>query len=53
MVACYTGERLANRRASFELLIHYLLESFGYSIDRGLARGLNFLENLHFSQEQL
>ncbi|YAI82940.1 MAG: nicotinate phosphoribosyltransferase [cyanobacterium endosymbiont of Rhopalodia sterrenbergii] len=53
MVACYTGEKLAYRRASFELFIRHLPKSFGYLIAMGLAQGLNFLENLHFSQEQL
>lgn len=53
MVACYTGEGLANCRASFELFVRHLPEPFGYLIAMGLAQGLNYLENLHFSQDQL
>ncbi len=53
MVACYTGEKLAHRRASFELFVRHLPEHFGYLIAMGLAQGLNYLENLNFSQAQL
>lgn len=53
MAACYTGEGLAEHPASFELFVRHLPESFGYLIAMGLAQGLHYLENLHFSSEQL
>lgn len=43
MAASYTGERLAHRRASFELFICHLPESFSYSIAMVLTQSLNFL----------
>ena len=48
MAACYAGEGIADKRASFELFTRHLPVSFGYLIAMGLAQ-----EQLHFSQEQI
>ena len=53
MVACYTGEGMAEHPASFELFARHLPESFGYLIAMGLTQALDYLQNLHFSPEQL
>ncbi len=53
MTACYVGEGLANRPASFELFVRRLPDSFGYLTAMGLAQVLDYLENLRFSQNQL
>ncbi|HBB35278.1 MAG TPA: nicotinate phosphoribosyltransferase [Cyanobacteria bacterium UBA8803] len=53
MVACYTGEGLAERRASFELFVRELPKKFGYLIAMGLAQALDYLEKLQFSESQL
>ncbi|MEM8781201.1 MAG: nicotinate phosphoribosyltransferase, partial [Cyanobacteria bacterium P01_G01_bin.49] len=53
MAACYVGEGLAERQASFELFVRHLPEDFGYLIAMGLAQGLDYLENLSFSDQQI
>ena len=53
MAACYVGEGIANKRASFELFTRRLPDNFGYLIAMGLAQALEYLEQLSFSQEQI
>lgn len=53
MAACYVGENLDQRRASFELTVRRLPAKFGYLIAMGLAQALDYLEKLHFSPEQI
>ena len=53
MTACYIGEGLEQRRASFELFARQLPTGFGYLIAMGLAQALDYLEKLHFSSTQL
>lgn len=53
MAACYIGEGIDQRRASFELFARRLPENFGYLIAMGLAQVLDYLEQLHFTGEQI
>jgi nicotinate phosphoribosyltransferase len=53
MAACYVGENLDQRRASFELTVRRLPAKFGYLIAMGLAQALDYLEKLHFGSEQI
>jgi nicotinate phosphoribosyltransferase len=53
MTACYTGEGIEQRRASFELFARRLPEGFGYLIAMGLAQALEYLEKLHFTPTQI
>ncbi|BCL34733.1 nicotinate phosphoribosyltransferase [Nostoc sp. MS1] len=53
MAACYTGEGLEQKQASFELFVRRLPEDFGYLIAMGLAQALEYLEKLRFSPEQI
>lgn len=53
MTACYVGEGLEQKRASFELFVRRSPEGFGYLIAMGLAQALEYLENLRFSSEQI
>ena len=53
MAACYTGEGLEQRRASFELFVRRLPTGFGYLIAMGLAQALDYLEKLRFSPRQI
>ncbi|MEO1005627.1 MAG: nicotinate phosphoribosyltransferase [Cyanobacteria bacterium J06638_38] len=53
MAACYVGEEIANKRASFELFTRQLPEDFGYLIAMGLAQALSYLEQLRFSAAQI
>ncbi|KAM3116247.1 nicotinate phosphoribosyltransferase [Phormidesmis sp. 146-33] len=53
MAACYVGENLDQRRASFELTVRRLPAKFGYLIAMGLAQALDYLEKLHFSSQQI
>ncbi|BAT51533.1 hypothetical protein NOS3756_04590 [Nostoc sp. NIES-3756] len=53
MAACYTGEGLEQKRASFELFVRRLPEGFGYLIAMGLEQALEYLEKLRFSPEQI
>lgn len=53
MSACYVGEGLHQRPASFELFTRRLPEGYGYLVAMGLEQGLEYLENLSFSPEQI
>ena len=53
MAACYVGEGLDGRAASFELFARRLPEGFGYAIAMGLAQVLDYLEKFWFSQSQI
>jgi nicotinate phosphoribosyltransferase len=53
MGACYVGEGLDQRRASFELTVRRLPKGFGYLIAMGLAQALDYLKKLHFSAAQI
>ncbi|MBW4643901.1 MAG: nicotinate phosphoribosyltransferase [Goleter apudmare HA4340-LM2] len=53
MAACYTGEGIEQRRASFELFARRLPEGFGYLIAMGLAQALEYLEKFRFSATQI
>lgn len=53
MAACYTGEGIFARPASFELFVRKLPRDFGYLIAMGLAQALDYLEKFCFSSSQL
>lgn len=53
MAACYVGEGLDQRRASFELSVRRLPKGFGYLVAMGLAQALEYLENFRFSEAQI
>ncbi|MEM9003445.1 MAG: nicotinate phosphoribosyltransferase [Cyanobacteria bacterium P01_F01_bin.86] len=53
MTACYIGEGLDQRRASFELFVRRLPENFGYLIAMGLAQAIEFLQSFHLSDRHL
>ncbi|PSB21462.1 nicotinate phosphoribosyltransferase [Phormidesmis priestleyi ULC007] len=53
MAACYVGEHLDQRRASFEMTVRRLPERFGYLIAMGLAQALDYLEKFRFSSTQV
>lgn len=53
MTACYVGEGIEDKPASFELFIRKLPEHFGYLIAMGLTQALDYLENLKFNSSQL
>jgi len=53
MAACYTGEGLAQRPASFELFVRKLPQGFGYLIAMGLAQALDYLQKFRFTSRQL
>ncbi len=53
MAACYAGEGIAEKKASFELFVRRLPDHFGYLIAMGLQQGLSYLENLRFTPEQI
>ena len=53
MSACYVGEGIADKPASFELFVRKLPSDFGYLIAMGLEQGLEYLENLSFNEEQI
>lgn len=53
MAACYTGENLETKPASFELFTRRLPTDFGYLIAAGLAQAVDYLANMQFSDEQL
>jgi nicotinate phosphoribosyltransferase len=49
MAACYVGEGLDQRSASFEVSVRRLPPGFGYLIAMGLTQALDYLTKLHFS----
>ena len=53
MAACYVGEGIETRPASFELFVRSLPDHFGYLIAMGLSQVLDYLETLHFSEGQI
>jgi nicotinate phosphoribosyltransferase len=53
MAACYTGEGVEQRRASFELFVRRLPEGFGYLIAMGLAQAIAYLEKFRFRAEHI
>ncbi|QYX30683.1 nicotinate phosphoribosyltransferase [Sphaerospermopsis torques-reginae] len=53
MAACYTGEGIEQKRASFELFVRRLPEGFGYLIAMGLAQALEYLANFRFNSAQI
>jgi nicotinate phosphoribosyltransferase len=53
MTACYVGEQLDQRPASFELFARKLPKSFGYLIAMGLTQALEYLKNLRFTSAQI
>ncbi|MCL1467102.1 nicotinate phosphoribosyltransferase [Argonema galeatum] len=53
MAACYVGEGLDRRQASFELFVRRLPEGFGYLIAMGLQQALDYLEKFRFSPSQI
>ncbi|MGK7919390.1 MAG: nicotinate phosphoribosyltransferase [Trichodesmium sp.] len=53
MAACYVGEEIDQRQASFEVFVRKLPAGFGYLIAMGLAQVLDYLEKFRFSSEQI
>ncbi|MDJ0774681.1 MAG: nicotinate phosphoribosyltransferase [Mastigocoleus sp. MO_167.B18] len=53
MAACYHGEGVEQKKASFELFVRRLPKNFGYLIAMGLAQVLEYLEKLRFSERQI
>ncbi|MGD1896527.1 MAG: nicotinate phosphoribosyltransferase [Phormidesmis sp.] len=53
MSACYIGESLHSKPASFELFTRQLPSGYGYLIAMGLAQGLEYLQRLSFSTQQI
>ncbi len=53
MAACYTGEGIADKPASFELFTRQLPENFGYLIAMGLEQAIEYLENLQFTSQHI
>lgn len=53
MTACYIGEGLDRRRASFELFARRLPQNFGYVIAAGLAQALEFLSAFEIRDRHL
>ncbi|MCY7332143.1 MAG: nicotinate phosphoribosyltransferase [Pseudanabaena sp. CAN_BIN31] len=53
MGACYVSEGCDRDRASFELFVRRLPDGFGYLIAMGLAQAVEYLQNIHFTSEQI
>lgn len=53
MAACYVGEEMDRRPASFELFVRKLPQDFGYLVAAGLEQALNYLQSLRFSADQI
>ncbi len=53
MSACYVGEDLDQRPASFELFTRQLPSRYSYLIAMGLEQALAYLESFRFSAEQI
>ena len=53
MAACYTGEGIETKTASFELFVRSLPQHFGYLIAMGLTQVLQYLEQIQFSEAQI
>ena len=53
MAACYVGEGLDDRPASFELFARRLPDGFGYAIAMGLTQAIDYLEKFRFDPAQI
>ncbi len=53
MAACYTGEGIETKKASFEIFVRSLPSGLGYLIAMGLTQVLDYLEKLSFTPEQI
>ncbi|ELS30881.1 MULTISPECIES: nicotinate phosphoribosyltransferase [Pseudanabaena] len=53
MGSCYVREGCDRKRASFELFVRRLPKGFGYLIAMGIAQAVEYLQNLHFTAEQI
>ena len=53
MSACYVGEGLDDRSASFEVFSRKLPKDFGYLIAMGLEQVLSYLESLQITPKQI
>lgn len=53
MAACYAGEGLDQRWASFELFVRRLPDGLGYLIAMGLEQALEYLQAFRFSDTQI
>ncbi len=53
MTACYVGEDLATKPASFELFTRRLPDNYGYLIAMGLTQALEYLQKLRFTPQQI
>jgi nicotinate phosphoribosyltransferase len=53
MTACYVGEELDDKPASFELFVRHFPDKFGYLIAMGLAQALDYLKKFRFTYKQL
>jgi nicotinate phosphoribosyltransferase len=53
MAACYVGEGIDQRQASFELFVRRLPPDFGYLVAMGLSQALEYLENFRFTSTQI
>ncbi len=53
MTACYAGEGLDQRSASFELFARRLPTNFGYLVAMGLEQALEYLQAWQFTPEHL
>ncbi|BBD58739.1 putative nicotinate phosphoribosyltransferase [Nostoc sp. HK-01] len=53
MAACYVGEGIEQKQASFELFVRRSPENFGYLIAMGLEQALAYLEKLSFTHSQI
>ncbi|MEL6469725.1 MAG: nicotinate phosphoribosyltransferase [Cyanobacteria bacterium J06623_4] len=53
MSACYLGEGIHEKIASFELFTRRLPKGYGYLIAMGLEQALEYLQNLSFSPAQI
>ena len=53
MAACYAGEGLDARRASFELFARRLPPGYGYAIAAGLEQALAYLEGFRLTPQQV
>jgi nicotinate phosphoribosyltransferase len=53
MGACYVQEKCDRKRASFELFVRRLPVGFGYLIAMGIAQAVEYLQNIHFTPDQI
>lgn len=53
MTACYVGEGIEQKQASFELFVRSLPDGFGYLIAMGLTQALEYLTKFRFNDSQI